>query len=74
MHFPDGRHVDRPTMRYDAKLSATQKILIEGVELYTVALMLSQRSGVLIQRYTAEQIIGHLRQAEIRTSEGKTNE
>ena len=26
------------------------------------------------KRYTAEQIIGHLRQAEIRTSEGKTNE
>ena len=24
------------------------------------------------KRYTAEQIIGHLRQAEIRTSEGKT--
>ena len=25
------------------------------------------------KRYTAEQIIGHLRQAEIRTSEGKTD-
>ena len=24
------------------------------------------------KRYTAEQIIGHLRQAEVRTSEGKT--
>jgi len=32
----------------------------------------SKGDGMSRKRYTAEQIIGHLRQAEIRTSEGKT--
>jgi len=34
---------------------------------------MGQKGGLMARkRYTAEQIIGHLRQAEIRISEGKT--
>ena len=33
---------------------------------------MSKGDSMSRKRYTAEQIIGHLRQAEIRTSEGKT--
>ena len=33
----------------------------------------TSKGGIMARnRYSAEQIIGHLRQAEIRTSEGKT--